>query len=211
MAKSPKRPLAALMMKQLLIIGNFILKAKAIVLNIGNNPLIFVTPSPTLASVTTHIGNLETAETLAATRAIGTAAARDLKYGVVLDDLHLLLNYVQNTADAAPNYETAISIIQASGFSVKVNGKFIKPPLAAKNGKVSGTVNVVAKSAGKRASYNWQYSNNNGTAWIDLPATLVAKTMVTGLTPTNHLLFRMRSITKEGISGWSDPVSLIVQ
>ena len=87
MANSKKRPLAVFLIKNVRRIGDFIIKGKAIVLDIGNNLIFFPTPSPLLPTVTIDIGKLETAEALAVTRVVGSASARDLKYNVVLTEL----------------------------------------------------------------------------------------------------------------------------
>ena len=53
----------------------------------------------------------------------------------------------------------------------------------AKPGTITGTAKLVTASAGHRASYEWEYSTDGGKAWVTAPATLQAKTTVTGLTP----------------------------
>src|SRR5262245_58209406 len=108
MAKSKKRPIAVFLKKNYRKIDDFIIKAKAIVLDVGNSPGFFATPDPPLPTVTTDIGRLESAQTTAATRVVGSAAARDLEYDAVLEDLHGLQNYVQNQADKAADEPTAI-------------------------------------------------------------------------------------------------------
>ena len=210
MAKSKKRPLAVFLIRNFRRIGVFILKAKAIVLDITNSPGFFGTPDPPLATVTLDIGALESAETTAETRVVGSAAARNLKYDVVLTDIHGLENYVQNQADNAVDEATAIAIINASGFSLKVNGVHVKPPLAVKNSPVSGEVILTGKSAGKRASYDWQMSTN-GTTWTDLSSTLQAKTKASGLTLDVRTYFRFRAILPGGTASWSASVSIVVQ
>jgi hypothetical protein len=210
MAKSSKRPLAVFPIKKLGKIGNFILAVRTILLNILHSPGYFATPAPTLAAVTTDVDNLETADTVAKTRVTGSAAARDLKYDIVLDDVHGLQGYVQNLADLAVDEATAIAIINASGFGLKNHGVRVKPPLAVKQGSVEGAVDLIAKSAGPRASYEWQQSPD-GIVWTFLPVTLQAKTKVSGLTIAQRVYFRVRSVLKDGPGTWSASVSIIVQ
>jgi hypothetical protein len=210
MAKSKKRPLAVFLRRNFNRIGDFIIKAKAIVLDIGNSTGFFATPDPTLASVTTNIGTLETAQATAETRVVGSAAARDIEYNKVLDDIHGLQGYVQKQADNAVDESTAIAIINASGFSLKVNGVFIKPPLAVKQSPATGEVILTGKSAGKRASYDWQMSID-GTTWDNLPSTLISKTTVGGLIVDRRTYFRFRTITPSGTGSWSASVSIVVQ
>ncbi len=209
MPKSNKRPLAVLAVNKLRKISDCILQSRTIVLNIGNNPGFFATPLPALFTVTSDIDSLEEAEAIAKTRVTGSAAARDLEYEVVLDDLRGLLGYVQNLADLSMDETTAIAIINASGFGLKNHGVRVKPPLAAKTGPASGSVQLTAKGAGKRAVYEWQQSAD-GITGHDLPITFQAKKTVTGLTPDTKVYFRERAVTKEGPQVWSAWVSIIV-
>ena len=82
---------------------------------------------------------------------------------------------------------------------------------AAKAGALSGTANLVAASAGRRASYEWEYSTDGGKTWVFAPPTLQAKTTVSGLTPGATVQFRYRPVTKTGEADWSAPVPLIVK
>ncbi|HKR05665.1 MAG TPA: hypothetical protein VJY62_13605 [Bacteroidia bacterium] len=209
MKKSNRRPLAVVKVRLIRKIGDFILAMRTYVLNIGNNPTIFTAPVPALATVTTGIDELETAEALAKTRVQGAAAARDLKYDKSLDDLNSMLAYVQNLADLSKDTATAISIIEAAGFGVKNRGVRVKPPLEAKQGEISGTVKLIAKAAGKRASYNWRKSPD-GTAWTELPPTLQAKTSVNGFVPGSAAYFSYQPVLKTGPENWSATVSIMV-
>ena len=96
------------------------------------------------------------------------------------------------------NKDLRLMIVKPAGSAVKTT---ITP----------GTVKLVAKSAARRASYNWQQSANNGVTWIDLPTTLRASLLVSGLTSKAAYQFRFRSITKEGISGWFASVGIVIQ
>src|ERR1035437_7151444 len=210
MANSNKRPMAVFPINKLKKIGDFILRIHAIVLNIVNNPTFFVTPNPTVASINTNIAALETGETLAKTRVTGSTSARNLKYDVLLKSVHGLQNYVQTLADNAVDEHTAIAIITASGFDLKNKGVRVKPDLEAKQGVVSGNINLIAKSSGNRNAYNWGKSSDNIT-WIELPPTLQSKTTVSGLTPGTTEHFRYRTITKTGAGNWSQSISILIQ
>jgi hypothetical protein len=178
-------------------------------LNIKNNVEFFATPIPPLATVTTDTNALEAAETIAKTHVTGSAAARDLQYNIMLSDMFGLQGYVQNLADLAPDEATSIAIINASGFGLRNHRVLIKPLLSVKHGDEEGAIKLVAKSAGKRASYEWQQSAD-GIAWSDLPVTLQAKTAVMGLTVGTKMYFRVRPVLKDGAGFWSPPVSIIV-
>jgi hypothetical protein len=147
---------------------------------------------------------------LAQTRINGSAAARNLKYDVVLKNVHGLQNYVQTLADNAIDEHTAIAIINASGFDLRNKGVRVQPNFSVVNGDVSGTVILKAKSSGNRAAYEWRRSPNNAT-WTELPPTLQAKVSVDGLTPATIMYFQYRTILKDGATSWSQSVSIVVQ
>lgn len=210
MAKSTKRPLVIFNFKQFRRIGDFIIRVKAIVAAIEANTTLFATPSPSTASVKSHITALETAETRAQTRVVGSVATRDEKYSVVMTDVHNLMIYVQGLADKSASAATAVTIIESSGFGVKGKRVHVKPPLKARNAPASGSVKLMAKAAVKRATYQWQMSTNNGSTWQNLTSTLGANTIVTGLTPGTRVLFRVCAITQDGIGNWTTPVALVV-
>jgi hypothetical protein len=80
-----------------------------------------------------------------------------------------------------------------------------KQPLAVKRGLVTGSVVVVAKGAGDRATYEWQYSQV-GEPWIDLEPTRQAKKIVEGLVTGRTYQFRVRSVTQAGRSDFGQVV-----
>ena len=168
----------------------------------------FPTPSPALATVTTAITELQTAETAALARTKGAAAIRNTKKASLITLLQSLRMYVQSIADQ--NGEQGPAIIQSAGMSVKKTGT--RPPrvFAALAGANSGTVKIVAPSAGHRVSYDWQY-NTDGKTWIDLASTLQAKTLMTGQTPGTVLEFRYRWVTKTGAADWTAPITFTVK
>ncbi len=210
MANPKRRPLVVFLIRKYRKVGDFIQKVKTISLDILNGIAFFATPVPAVATVNTDVAKLQSAEATAGTHVTGSAAARDIEYNVVLKDVHDWQGYVQGLADAAVDEVTAIAIIEASGFSLKLHGVHIKPPLAVKNGPASGSAVLTAKAAAIRASYDWQKSLD-GIAWVDLPSTLQAKTVVDGLTPEVRVYFRFRAITVSGTGNWSALVSTIVQ
>lgn len=211
MPKSPKRPIAVTFVNKLLVVATFIEKVKNFLFNIDEHSGdYFPTPLPTITSVAGHVVALETAQTLAETHATGTAAARDVKYNVVVKDVRALIAYVQLTADAQPTYDTAQAVIEAAGLGVRVNGVRVKAPLAAKNTKTAGKIMLIAKSAGKNSVYEWQISDD-GAAWNDLPFTTVAKTAVENLETGSKKYVRVRATTKEsGTGNWSSTVLIVV-
>ena len=86
-----------------------------------------------------------------------------------------------------------------------------KQALGVRQGTVSGSVVLSAKSAGKKAAYNWRYSLDQKT-WTSLPQTLKAKTGVSGLTAATTYYFRSQALTPKGGEGdWGQIVSFLVK
>jgi hypothetical protein len=85
-----------------------------------------------------------------------------------------------------------------------------KQPLVAKDGMVSGSVELVAKAHGDRIGYGW-FKSLDGETYTKVRETIQASTVVTGLTPGVLYYFQLRVTTIDG-PGWiSDVVSLIVR
>ncbi len=122
--------------------------------------------------------------------------------------LEQLKAYIQKVADG--NAETAASVIQSAGVSVRKAVLRQKQAFAAKPGAVSGVVKLTAAAAG-RASYDWEHSTDGGKTWVSLPSTLQARTTVSGLTPGAMATFRYRAVTKAGEGDWSQPTAIIVK
>jgi hypothetical protein len=169
----------------------------------------FPTPSPTLAEITTATAELQTAENAALARTKGAATLRNEKRTALVLLLQGLAGYVQTIANA--NVENSASIIQSAGMAVRKVPVHAPRVFAAKPGKVTGTAALVARSAGPRSSYEWQTSTDGGKTWTSAPATLQAKTTVTGLTPGATVLFRYKSVTKTGEGDWSEGVTLQIK
>ena len=158
--------------------------------------------------VSAAITDLQTAETATLTRIKGAAATRNAKRALLINLLQQLRMYVQTAVDG--NEDNAPAMIQSSGMAVKKIG-IRKPRLfAALAGAISGTVTLVAPSAGHRVSYAWQYSAD-GKTWLDVAMTLQAKATLSGQTPGAVLQFRYRSVSKAGETDWSAPVTFTVR
>jgi hypothetical protein len=168
----------------------------------------FPSPSPALAAVSAAITDLQTAETATLARTKGAAATRNAKRAALVSLLQQLRTYVQTVVDG--NEENAPAMIQSSGMAVKKTAVRKPRVFAALAGATSGTVKLVAPSAGRRVSYAWQYSAD-GKTWIDLALTLQAKTTLTGQTPGTVLQFRYRWVLKTGEADWTAPVTLTVK
>jgi hypothetical protein len=203
---TPKIPRVSVALNPSTHVPDLITQAKAVVSALTGN-VYFPSPTPSLATMSTHIAELELAETVAQTKAKGAAAARDVKLRALQDDLHAIKSYIQQIANANPG--NAEAIVTSTTLTLRKATPRIKQDLAAKHGAVSGSVRLVAKSAGHRASYQWQWSLDQ-KVWTDLPVTIQARTTVLNLTPAVMHYFRYHPVTKTGPGDWSQVVSLLV-
>jgi hypothetical protein len=182
--------------------------ATSVVTAMTGNPS-FTTPAPTLASITTAITALQTAESAAIARTKGAVTARNDKKTALVALLQELKAYIQKTGDA--DTDNSAAVIQSAGVSVRKTAVRKPRVFSAVQGAVSGTAKLVTASAGHRSSYEWQYSVDGGKTWGAVPATMQAKTGVTGLTPGATVQFRYLAVTTAGQGDWSAPVSLLVR
>ena len=95
--------------------------------------------------------------------------------------------------------------------NVKKAAAPVKPPFDVKPGAVSGSVRMAVRSAGDKASYSWAWSTDGGTTWRSAPATLQARTVLTGLPSGSMCSFRYRAVTTKGEMDWSEPLSILVR
>jgi hypothetical protein len=180
--------------------------ARSVAAAMTGNPHL-PSPMPTLANFEAHIDAAAAASAFVLIGPIGSAAQRDARFAAVQSDLDQLRAYVQRVADASPGQ--AHAIIESAGMSVKRPGLHDKQALTLKAGLVSGSVVVVAKAAGDRATYEWQYSRL-GEPWIDVAPTRQAKKVLDGLLPGGVYQFRVRAVTHAGRSDFGDAVSFMV-
>ena len=173
------------------------------------NNASFPSPNPTLAQLEADVAALATAEAAVLARTKGAAEMRNTKLEVVRGDLEKLKTYVQGVADAAPP-ANAEAIVQSAGMGVRKRTLHNKAEIAAKQGSVSGSVNLAAKAPAKRAAYAWQYSTDQKT-WTSIPQTLKAKTGVSGLTAGTTYYFPVQVLTKTGESNVSQVTALLVK
>jgi hypothetical protein len=171
---------------------------------------MIASPNPSLATFQADIAAIVTAETAVLARTKGAADVRNAKLAIVRADLESLKAYVQNIVDAA-NPASGEAIIGNAGMAIRKVTLHSKPALGVRQGTVYGSVVLSAKSAGKKAAYNWRYSLDQKT-WTSLPQTLVSKTGVSGLTPATTYYFQSDAQTvKGGETSWGQIVSFLVQ
>jgi len=180
----------------------------AVQAGVTNNPH-FPLPDPIVAAFIAALGTFSATETAAQTRAKGTIAARNAAKVVYVGAYHALKARVQQVADADP--ENAEAIITSAGFAVRKTAIRQKQTFVVKYGAVSGTIHVIAQSAGPRACYEWQYSLDAGKTWVQVANTMQAKTTMVGLPVATTVEFRYRVTTKTGMGDWSLPTSILVK
>jgi len=182
--------------------------AEAIVLAMTGDPS-FPDPAPSIATVASALADLHDAEVATLTRTRGTVAARNEKRAVLVGLLVRLKAYVQGVADEDP--ERAEVLIQSAGMNVRKSGAPAKPVFEARPGAVSGSVRMAVRAAGDRAAYEWEWSTDGGKTWRAAPATLQARTVLTGLASGSTCSLRYRTVTRTGEGDWSEPVLLLVR
>jgi len=185
-----------------------ILFAQTMLRKLTGNPS-FPAPIPSLAAFSAAINDLQAAETAALGRAKGAVTARNEKRTALVGIIQQLRSYIQSVADTDPT--NAASMIESAGVAVRKTPTRKPRVFHAEPGPVSGSVALVAASAARRASYEWQYSADGGKTWVMLPPTLQAKTSIAGLTPGSTAEFKYRAVTRTGAEDWTPAVSLLVQ
>jgi hypothetical protein len=207
LAKRPNRPRAVLRpppgVPALISFGRFI------VASMTDNPF-FPKPTPAIAKVEAAVDALDEAETIARGKTSKFAAARDPARNALLTILKRLMAHVQGVADDEPDPVRAATMIESSGFALHRDTTPPRRGFRLKAGRVSGTVLIFVAALAKRVRYEWQWSDDGGNTWHDLPSTLEAKTSVSGLTAGKRYWFRFRGLVNKDWNDWSDPASIIV-
>ena len=189
-------------------VGALIPYVQSIVTAMTGNPK-FPSPVPALAAVAAAIAALASAEPAAVARLKGAVTIRNDKKEALVTLVQQLLAYVQSVADADP--ENGAAIIQSAAMQVRRAAVRKQRVFTATPGVVPGSVKLVTPSAGPRSSYEWSYSADGGKTWVEAPATVQAKTIVTGLTAGSSVQFCCRTVTTKGQGDWCAPVSVVVK
>ncbi len=193
-------------------IHEYVLYAQFVASQVAADP-VFASPRPAIAVLFADVAALGAATVTALSRTAGTKAARQELAARVHNELMTLKSYVQQVADAHPGEEACI--IARAGLRVKNARGPSKPTFEAKQLPVSGSVHLFARAAKGRASYEWQYAKYATDAksedpWLFGPTTVRADATLHGLVRRVRYSFRVRTVTKEGVSDWSQVVSLLV-
>jgi len=190
-------------------ITKLIFKIRAFIVNLLLHPEYFAAIVPAPATVTTNVDGLEKKQANVTARIVGAAGLRNIILKLVNANLHDLIAQVQSLADNAPNYDTAVAIIQTAGLGVKVNGVKVKAPFAVSCRKGFAGIAYLAMKAIKKGSYDWQVSYDLGVTWTPLPGTRDAKTTLAGLKSGAEIMFQGRA-NAGGVAGKWFSAELIV-
>jgi len=180
--------------------------ARFIASRLDGNPYFPALPVP-VATLLGHVDDLEAAELVVRRGKDGTAPARDAKILVVAGDLQQEKTYVETVANQ--HGADALAVAASSGFDTKDTRGPRKWAFDVEQGERSGEAKLYAPRVDRGAIYKWQRSIN-GTEWIDLPDTNVASTVVTGLSAGTLYFFRYRTLARNVLSDWSDPITFRV-
>jgi hypothetical protein len=192
-------------------------KADAMCTGWENNPGMFPNPSsPSITAIRSQVAVVHKAETLAGTRAKGSASARNVQRSILVHLLEAGVLYVQQIADNSPTLEQAVATIQASALDVALVGSEVKAIIKVRQGP-SGSVRLQGHRAELTADirgavfFNWQITSDGGKTFTTLPSTPRAKTSVANLTPLTTYGFRVSVTGPDGVPGeWSQIVNFLV-
>jgi hypothetical protein len=180
--------------------------AKHIVTCMEGNPYFPSPPVPT-GTLLLHIADAEAAQVVALSRLHGAAADRDAKLTIVYGDLEQRRSYVQTVARSHGG--DAEAVVVSSGMSTKQSAGPRKQLFAVKQLAKSGSVRLEVRDPGIESSFDWQWSTD-GVHWVDAGETTYTYLVIKNLTPGTEYFFRHRTLTRDGLSDWSDPIKLRV-
>jgi len=194
--------------------SNFLTNARGIYAALDLNAGGYYIPAfSRMALLLSQIEDFETAITNVKTRVLGAAGAKRAAKKVLYGTLEAALDFINNLARL--DQTNAIEIITGANMLVCSAHTSRKPDFEVKQGLSTGEVFLVCLAVKiddkyVRASYDWQYSIDNGANWVNLTSTQTAKTYVTGLALVSTK-FRKRTNSKRGgLSAWCTPIPFTV-
>jgi len=159
----------------------------------GNND--FPTLQSDLPQFQTDINTLTADELKVLNRVPGSTAARDEQKAVVYNQADGFRGIVKKVVNQPNNIANAVAMVEGAGMLVKGKPTRSKDDFTVRNGNVSGSVDLIAKAAAKKAAYHWQQSTDNVTfVHCEPMITLETKNTVFNLTPKTDYWFRFRAI-----------------
>jgi hypothetical protein len=182
--------------------------------SLSDAPSLFQNPPLSLADFEALIDATVGAQVAAEQGGRGLFAARNVARNSLWAGMETLRVFIQNLADNAQP-ESARALIEASGLVLANSSAHGKPLLQALLGAVPGIVRVrvnaslLTSRSKKKATFNWQWSANNGASWQGAPSTPYADTEI-GPLGAGTYLFRASVTLARTTGAWTDPVSLPV-
>ena len=199
--------LIAVLPENLRNVARYLIAGRLIVTMMTDNTN-FPTPTPSLEEVKAALDAVEACEELARKGGKGMVQERDVTLRRAHNKMTVLKAYVQGIANEDP--DKAEAIILSAGMNVGKPRTRTKLPTSARRGDAPGRVVLDAKALPKPVQYRWQISTDQQT-WTDVTESFKTKTTVEGLVPAMAYSFRLRTVTKNGPSDWSPPVTVIAQ
>jgi hypothetical protein len=188
-------------------IAEKIARIRFIILSLIGNAW-FPTPSPTAATITTNVNNLEAAMLKAQGGGRDEVAAMRAAEEKLDLSVKLLASYVENIANTDPN--NAVAIVLSAGMEVKGKSNKSNHGFELSAGK-SGEI-IVTCPVEKGATYEIQMCTDftNEVNWKRVYIGTKSKFVMKGLTPGTRYYFRVCAITKDGAQPWSVALGLFV-
>jgi hypothetical protein len=184
----------------------------------GADPGTYDAPDPPLPVFEGLIQSLWTAQHLVRTRAIGAAAARDVRRDVLFTAMETQRMYVQTLVDASPG--RGVALILNAGLVVAGSPAHGKPFLKLALGKQQGTVVCdanVGMLVGAEAAhpyqhrfFNWEVSVDGGETFAPAPSTSTGTTTIAGLALLRTVGVRVSMTNASGRGPWSQVVTIAV-
>jgi len=191
-------------------VPELLIRASAIVEEMGKNVGLFPKPVPSLSVVTGHIQALQASQ-VGVRRRTDDVSHRNILWRALIGDLHQVQAYVQQLVSASPDQAEAIAV--AAAMTLRKPRSHSKADLVVRV-ILSGVVRAMVKAVKGAKAYEWQYAQgeayDSALPWVQLPSTTRASTVVKGLTPGVTYHFRFRPVTKGAVADWSDKFTLIV-
>jgi hypothetical protein len=193
-----------------LSIGGKILRIRQIVLATTGNS-VYTTPSPTLASITTAVNQLEVDQLALKNGGPLATRTRNVQNKVVMALMNSFAAYVMVTSggDAIKIASTTLDIVQPPSFGGLAN-QVVR--LSGATGKFPGTVLLKWKSMIGIKYYYIQKSADGLMDWASQgePVTM-AKVVITGLVSETASFYRVAAGNVTGLCPNSDPVRVVAK
>ena len=115
--------------------------------------------------------------------------------------------------NAATTYSFTVGASNASGtsFSPVVGATTlpVAPSLTTATPKSANEVDLTWTAVFGAATYQVQYSSNNGASWTNAPGTTMSSEPITGLLPATNYEFRVNASDAGGASSWSNSLNAL--